>query len=90
MYCKKNNHSSSAYGLKYRYDGTVLLVMPVKAGYGHGSESEIVHSGQRYGWTVPLQQGWQSHQRHLAIIFMQAKCDAIMTWTNGLDFFCDN
>jgi len=31
-----------------------------------------------------------SHRRHFAIIVTQAKCDAIMIWTNGFDFFCDN
>jgi len=36
---------------------------------------------------VPGQQGWQSHRRHFAIIFTQAKCDAIMIWTNGFKFF---
>jgi len=32
-------------------------------------------------------QGWQSHRRLFAIIVTQAKCDAIMIWTNGFDFF---
>jgi len=31
--------------------------------------------------------GWQSHRRHFAIIDAQAKCDAIMIWTKGFDFF---
>jgi len=39
---------------------------------------------------MTVNQGWQSHRRHFVIIVMQAKFDAIMIWTNGFDFFCDN
>jgi len=32
-------------------------------------------------------QGSQLHRRQFAIIITQAKCDAIMNWTNRFDFF---
>jgi len=35
-------------------------------------------------------QEWQLHRKYFAIIVLQDKCDAIMIWTNGFEFFCDN
>jgi len=34
-----------------------------------------------------FKQGWQSLRRYFAIIVTHTKCDAMMIWTNGFDFF---